>query len=169
MAATTHVDLRIQAIKKGYHTQIIHGTSILSAVPGILGLQHYKFGRTTTLVTPEKNFFPTSPYDVIKANKKNGLHTLILLDIQQEKHHFMTATEGIHLLLKMEEIRKEGVIGNDDIIAVVARAGSDKLTVKADRISLLKTYDFGPPLHTLVYPGELHFMEKEALEVLTQL
>jgi diphthine synthase len=165
MAATTHVDIRIRAIKNGFRTEIIHGTSVLTAVPGLLGLQHYKFGRITTLVTPENNYFPTSPYDVIKQNKKNGLHTLILLDIQQNKHNFLTATVGINLLLQMEEIRKEQVIKFDDLICVVARAGSRNPFIKCDVISNMINQDFGPPLHTIVYPGKLHFMEKEALSI----
>ena len=168
MAATTHVDLRVRAIKKGFNTEIIHGTSILTAVPGLLGLQHYKFGRVTTLVTPEKNYFPTSPYDVIKQNKKQGLHTLVLLDIQQDKNQYMTATEGIHLLLKMEEIRNEHVINHQDLICVVARAGSQEPLVKTDSISIMQNKDFGPPMHTIVCPGELHFLEKEALSIISQ-
>ena len=86
MTATTHVDLRLRAVEKGIKTRIIHGGSIVTAVPGLLGLQNYKFGRTTTLAYPEKNYFPTSPYDVIKDNKKMGLHTLILLDIQADNN-----------------------------------------------------------------------------------
>jgi diphthine synthase len=33
----------------------------------------------------------------------------------------------------------------------------------ANTIGFLKDKDFGPPLHTLVIPGNLHFMEVEAL------
>jgi diphthine synthase len=33
---------------------------------------------------------------------------------------------------------------------------------------LLKV-DFGPPLHSIVVPGELHFLEEEALRVLAGL
>jgi diphthine synthase len=39
----------------------------------------------------------------------------------------------------------------------------------ADRMSILKDKEFGPPLHTLVVPGKLHFMEIEALEKLAGL
>lgn len=169
MTATTHIDLRIRAIRKGFNTKVIHGTSIVTAVPGLLGLQQYKFGRTTTLVIPEKNYFPTSPYDVIKKNKEHGLHTLVLLDIQADKQIYMTATQGFSVLLEMENIRKEHVISENDIACVVAQAGADETNVKADKISQLKNLDFGPPLHTIVIPGDLHFMEIEALKILTGL
>jgi len=119
MTATTHIDLRLRAIKMGIKTKVIHGNSIVTAVPGLLGLQNYKFGRTTTLAYPEKNYFPTSPYSVIKENKKMGLHTLILLDIKADKERYMTANEGIKLLLEMEKQHKQNIIKKDSIVCVV--------------------------------------------------
>lgn len=164
LTATTHFDLRIRAIKQGINTSVIHGSSVITAVPGLLGLQHYKFGRITTLVRPEKNYFPLSPYDMIKENKKQGLHSLVLLDIKADKNYFMTANEAIELLLKMEEQKKEKVFSTEDVICVVARAGSEEPLVKGDTIERLKKEQFGLPLHTIVIPGNLHFMEIEALK-----
>lgn len=169
MTATTHVDLRIRAIENGIETKVIHGSSIVTAVSGLLGLQNYKFGRTTTLVHPEKNYFPTSPYDVIKENKKMGLHSLILLDIQAEKERYMSANEGMEVLLRMEEIRKEGIINNETIVCVIVRAGSNDSMVCAGTIEELISRKYGKPLHSLVLPGKLHFMEIEALKTLAQL
>ncbi len=169
MTATTHVDLRLRAIKRGIKTRIIHGSSIVTAVPGLLGLQNYKFGRTTTLAYPEKDYFPTSPYDVIKDNKKMGLHTLILLDIQAGNNRYMTANEGMKFLLEMEESKGKKIFNEDSIICVVVRAGSNEPIVAAGAFKDLIKKDFGPPLHTLVIPGKLHFMEVEALEKLAQL
>lgn len=169
MSATTHIDLRLRAIKIGIKTKIIHGSSIISAVSGLLGLQNYKFGRTTTLAYPEKNYFPTSPYNVINENKKLGLHTLILLDIQSDKQRYMTANEGMSLILEMEKKTKKKIITKDSIICIVARAGSDEPLTIAGKIKDLINKDFGPPLHSLVIPGKLHFMEIESLHLLAQL
>ena len=44
-----------------------------------------------------------------------------------------------------------------------------EILVLADTIGNLVDRDFGPPLHTIVVPGSLHFMEIEALEILAQL
>ena len=165
MIATTHVDLRLRAIKKGISTKIIHSSSIATAVPGLLGLQNYKFGRTTTLAFAEKEYFPTSPYSVIYNNKKIGLHTLVLLDIQTEKNRFMTANEGLELLLQMEKKLKKHLFGDDTLACVVARAGGPNPVVAADTVHRLRKKDFGPPLHTIVVPGNLHFMEIEALDL----
>ena len=165
MIATTHVDLRIGAIRRGIATKIIHSGSIITAAPGLLGLQNYKFGRTTTLAFPEKNYFPTSPYSVILENKKVGLHTLVLLDIQADKEVYMTANEGLKLLLEMEEKQKKHLFDEESVVCVVARAGSPEPIVAASSINELLKRDFGGPLHTLIIPGALHFMEIEALEV----
>jgi len=169
LVATTHVDLRLRAIELGIKTSVVHGSSIITAVPGLLGLQNYKFGRTTTLAYPEKDYFPTSPYEVIKDNKKMGLHTLVLLDIQADKNRYMTANDGLKLLLKMEEKHGENIIKEDKIVCVVARAGSSNPLAMANTVGSLLEVDFGPPLHTLVVPGNLHFMEIKALEILAQL
>jgi len=169
MSATTHIDLRLNASKMGIKTNIIHGSSIFTAVPGLLGLQNYKFGRTTTLAYPEKDYFPTSPYNVIDLNKKLGLHTLVLLDIQAEKKRFMTANEAIKILLEMEEKIKKNIFKQDSILCVVARAGSNEPVLAAGFIKDLIDRDFGPPLHTIVVLGKLHFMELEALKILAQL
>ena len=161
MTATTHVALRIQAKERGIKTKIVHGASIISAAPGLLGLQHYKFGRTTTIPFPEKNYLPESPYDVIKENKSHGLHTLILLDIK--KNRLMTANEGIKVLLRIEEKRKEKIVTPDTLMCVVARAGSDDCLISADYVKNLLSKNFGTPMHSLIIPGNLHFMEAEAL------
>ena len=169
MTATTHIDLRIRAENKGIKTRVIHGSSIVTAVSGLLGLQNYKFGRTTTLAYPEGDYFPTSPYDVIRDNKKMGLHTMILLDIQEDKKRYMTANEAFKLLLEIEGIKREGLINKETVVCVVARAGSEEQVVRADLIENLEKIDFGMPLHTIVIPGKLHFMEIEALIALAQL
>ena len=169
MTATTHVDLRIRAVQKGIKTKVIHGNSIISAVPGLLGLQNYKFGRATTMVYPEKNYFPTSPYEIIKKNKENGFHTLLLLDIKDDEKRYMTANEAMKLLLGYEEKLRSGLFSDESIICVIARAGSEKPVVKSGMIMDLIDLDYGEPLHTMVIPGRLHFMEIEALMVLAQL
>jgi diphthine synthase len=169
MTATTHLDLRLRAIDNGIKTNIIHGSSIITAVPGLLGLQNYKFGRTTTIAYPEKDYFPISPYNIIKENKKMGLHSLVLLDIQVDKNRYMSANEGIEILQEIERKIGDEVFTDDSIICIIARAGSSNPFLKADTIKNLRNINFGPPLHTLVIPGNLHFMEIESLEKIADL
>jgi diphthamide biosynthesis methyltransferase len=69
----------------------------------------------------------------------------------------------------MEEKINGNIFKQDSILCVVARAGADEPVVAAGNIKELIDRDFGPPLHTIVVPGKLHFMEFEALKVLAQL
>lgn len=162
-SATTHVELRIRAMKQGIPVSIVHGASALTAVPGLLGLQHYKFGRTTTLPFPDRDYYPESPYDMIAENLSRGLHTLVLLDIQAESGRLMTANEGLGVLAELERRTGRGILGPDALVCVVARAGSERPVFRAGRLDRLQKEDFGPPHHSIVVPGKLHFMEAEAL------
>jgi len=163
LCATTHVELRIRARREGLRTMVVHGASALTAVPGLLGLQHYKFGRTTTLGFPQKGFAPESPYEMIRDNFSRGLHTLVLLDIQADAGRLMTAPEGLELLALLEERKGSGILGQGALVCVVARAGSPEPVIRAGRLGVLRSGDFGPPHHSIVVPGRLHFMEAEAL------
>jgi diphthine synthase len=166
MTATTHVDLLLRAKKENVTTSILHAPSITTVVPGLLGLQFYKFGRTTTLAYPEGDYFPESPFEVLMENQKLGLHTLILLDIHADEKRYMTANEGIELLLSLASRRGQNIYTSQTLTCVVARAGSDDQVVAADAAEQLLHRDFGAPMHSLVVPGKLHFKESEALIVL---
>jgi diphthine synthase len=163
MVATTHVDLRIRASDRRIATRIIHAASIGTAAAGLLGLQSYKFGRATTLPFWRKGYEPTSPYDVIEANRKECLHTLVLLDIDAEGGRAMTGTQGIEQLIALEKKVGRGALPPTTIVCVVARAGHADALVRAGEMSVLAREDFGRPPHCLVVPGKLHFMEAEAL------
>ena len=162
-SATTHIELRIRAKKLGIPVTVVHGASALTAVPGLLGLQHYKFGRTTTLPFPDNGYYPESPYDMIAENLSRGLHTLVLLDIQADKGRLMTANEGLGVLSELERRKHGGILGPEALVGVVGRAGSLRPVVRAGRLAALAAEDFGPPHHSIVVPGRLHFMEVEAL------
>ena len=169
MTATTHVDLRIRAAMQSTETVLVHGASALTAVPGILGLQYYKFGRTTTLASPHEGYFPLSPYEIISENLSRGLHSMVLLDIDAESERYMTAPEGLSLLMQMEKLAGLGAISENSLVCVVARAGAPDGLARAGRIVDLAVMDFGPPMHTIVVPGKLHFMESESLKIFAQL
>ncbi|HDM45232.1 MAG TPA: diphthine synthase [Candidatus Bathyarchaeota archaeon] len=163
MVATTHVALRIKAEKEGIKTRIIHSSSIISAAISLSGLQSYKFGRNVTIPFPEERVFSEVPYQVVAQNMSLGLHTLCLLDVLVEKGRFMPVSEGSTYLLGLERIKKGAVLNEDTLAVGIARAGSPNPEVHADSIEKLRRWDFGPPPHSIVIPGNLHFMEAEAL------
>lgn len=163
LTATTHQDIRLQALKEGFEVEIINSGSIFTAAAGYAGLQHYKFGRTTTLPFPEDKYFPTSPLEVIAENLSRGLHTLVLLDIQAQRGRFMTASEGCSLLLEMERTEGKGALLESSMAVAVLRAGRGDWKVLYGELSKLKEIDMGAPPHCLIIPGRLHFMEEEML------
>lgn len=163
-SATTHLDMMMRAKQEGIKVTVTNNASILTAV-GITGLQLYKFGKTTSIPYPEENFTPETAYDVIKQNKAIGLHTLVLLDIKWDQQRFMTVNEAVQILLGIEEKRKEAVFTRETLCVVVARAGSEQPTIKAGTATELLSKDFGAPLHCLLVPGNMHFMEEDALRL----
>lgn len=163
MAATTHVDLRLRAVGEGIDTKIVHSSSIFSAAPSLLGVQHYKFGKTITLPFKSDRKYPTSPYEGIKKNKENGLHSLVLLDINSEEEEYMSVNEGVEALTDIEKEEGRGMVDEDSLIAGLARVGSDDSVVKAGYPQDIIDEDFGGGLHCLVVFGDLHFMEIDSL------
>jgi diphthine synthase len=159
--ATTHVTLRIGAAKRGIKTRIVHGASIISAIIGLSGLHNYKFGKTVTIPFAEN--FSETPYNVIAQNKKLGMHTLCLLDIKTDEKRFLRIKEALTTLLEVEQKKKQGITTPETLAIGVARAGSDMPVLKAEAVKKMLAYDFGEPPQSLIFPGELHFMEAEAL------
>ena len=162
MSATTHVDLRLRAEAAKIRTRIVHGVSILTAAAGALGLQAYKFGRTTTVPFPSPGFAPTSPLEAILENRRAGLHTLVLLDLREDGS-FLAPRDAIASLLRMASAIGTSEFGPQTLACVLSRVGSPKVHAFAAPIADLAGRDLGPPLHCLVIPGTLHFLEKEAL------
>ena len=162
MVATTHSDLRIRAKQMGIESYVVHAPSIYSAI-AITGLHIYKFGKSATVAYPEKNWFPTSHYDVIRENKERGLHTMLFLDIKADQGRYMTANEAMEILLQVEEMKGERAFTEDTLVVVLARAGSLNPTLKAGYVKDMVKEDFGRQPHVMVVPGRLHIVEAEYL------
>ena len=162
LSATTHNSLKNQCKSNQIEFNVVHGSSILTIAAGLVGLQHYKFGPTATLVMREGNYEPKSPLEKIKANIEHGYHTLVLLDIKkdnpEEKGKTMSATEGL------QQISQE--IDNENLACVIERAGYNDSKVIVGKISELIDQKFGETPHSIIIPGDLHFAEKETIEQL---
>jgi diphthine synthase len=159
--ATTHVTLRIDSEKMGIKTRIVHGISIMSAIVSLSGLHNYKFGKTVTVPFPETS--AETPYKVIAQNKKMCLHTLCLLDLKEPENRYLSINQAIKTLQAVEEKKQEKVITAETVAVGVARAGSDQPSLKAGFVKDLENFDFGEPPYSLIFPGDLHFMEADAL------
>lgn len=141
LSATTHFQLWLDCRKQKIPVKVIHSSSIYTSIAET-GLQLYKFGRATTLVS---SFRAESPLDVISMNRKNGLHSLVLLDID------MTVKEALNMLKKCA-----------DSAVVCSCIGSENQKIRYDLISKLLFESFDAPA-AIVVPGNLNFKEEEAL------
>ena len=162
LVAKTHIDLFLRGKKDDIKCTIIHNASIVSAI-GATGLQVYKFGKTTSIPMENENI--ETPYDVLKDNLSLGLHTLFLLDLDPEEEKFMSVNDAIRYLLKVELKRNEGIFSEKTFCIGCARLGSDSQIIKAGIAKEMLKFNFGKPVHCLIVPGKLHFMEEEALKL----
>ena len=185
LGATTHTDLMIRAKELGVNVEVIFNASVLNAI-GVVGLELYKFGKTTSIVFPDADWYPSTPYDVVKENNSIGLHTLCLLDIKvaepsreemrkaimEEREpkpmppRYMTVKESLEVLLRIEEDKKEQVISKETLVIGVARLGHPDMKIIAGTVEELMLVDFGEPLHSLIIPGKLHHIEEEVIKSL---
>jgi diphthine synthase len=160
MISTTHVDLRLRAEQRGIETRVIHGTTAQAAASSLTGLQNYRFGKATTLPFERSHGgdgVPASVVETIEDNAERDLHTLVFLDIDvdDDREAYMAGDTAAELLADHWRPDALGV--------VVARAGSPDPIVRADRLDALAEMDFGEPLHLLLLPGSLHYIERDAL------
>lgn len=150
-SATTHISLFLDAITSNIKVEIIHGSSIFSAVAET-GLSLYKFGAVASI--PGENKGIRTPFEIFQKNQNSDYHTLFLLDTKDR----MTVSQGIRYLLEsgMEEDRLcvgcWQLGGNREIRAGIAK---DLVKVEIDKWP-----------QCLIVPGKtLHFMEEEVLNL----
>jgi len=153
LAATTHIDLVFEAKRKKIPIKIIHNASIFSAI-GEIGLQIYKFGKTATIPL---NGRLENVKTTLKNNKKLGLHTLLLLDIDNETNLHMTVKDALKLLLKSKLVKEF-----DEIVVFSRAGGESKIYYNIAKEFLTKEVNLPA---VLVIPGKLHFREKDFLEL----
>ena len=156
LSATTHFELIEEAVKNGIKYKIIHSSSIFTAIAET-GLQLYKFGKTISVPKPLENYRPTSFYKEIEKNLKNGLHTLLLFDV--EKFSFSDARK---FLLNVDRELKGNIFKNEILVCYKFGSGI-KNNIIYEKLENIKDEIEAP--FVVIVPGNLHFKEKEALEL----
>jgi len=181
--ATTHSDLVLRAKEKNIPHKVIHNASIMNAV-GCCGLQLYNFGETVSIPFWTDTWRPDSYYDKIVENKARGLHTLCLLDIKvkeqseenlikgrkiYEPPRFMSCQVAASQLMDVVlERRKAGnlrEVNDDSLVVCMARVGTDDQKIVTCSLGEAKHVDMGAPLHSLVIPGDMHYLEFDAVKM----
>lgn len=152
LSATTHIDLLLRAQKQRIKTEVIHASSIFTAIADS-GLQLYKFGKTASLPKFYPNFKPESFYDIISDNKKINAHTLLLLDIG------LSVKDALFQLKEVLDRKNEKL----DRILICERIGTKQKRFYYDFLDNLTRKNFKVP-SCIIIPGNLHFLEKESIE-----
>tara|TARA_Y100000310_G_scaffold326384_1_gene391219 strand:- start:2380 stop:3108 length:729 start_codon:yes stop_codon:yes gene_type:complete len=152
LGATTHMDLLKRAEDLDVDIEVIDNAGIIGAV-GVTGLSLYKFGRVVTI--PKENEDVVSPYEMMVENQKVGLHTLILMDINNEEGEFdlMTAREGLDYLIRCG-------MSDDESVLVCGGLGKDH-EIKFGKAAVV---DVSKEPQCIIIPGDMHFMEEESLD-----
>ncbi len=163
LSATTHLSLISELKEKKIPFKIIPGISVFNFI-SFTGLQEYKFGKTVSVVFQRENYAPESFFSSIEKNKLIGLHTLCLLDIEAKEKKYMKINEALNILESIER-KKEKRIISESVLIGIARAGSDKMKIKAGTLNELKKFDFGKQPHSLIVCGKLSEDEKEFLRI----
>ena len=160
LAATTHFSIIQDCIEKNIKFEIVHASSIFSAL-GETGLSLYKFGGTTSIPIYTENFKPESFFDVIEKNLSLNYHSLILLEVRDE-NTFLNAKDAVMIIKNIEEKRNKKIINWENVLVVSRLGGASQKIEKAigKEIEKLK-----PPLVILI-PGELSKNEEEAINLL---
>ena len=138
-SATTHISLLLEARKRGVESNVVHGSSVLTAI-GETGLSLYNFGKITTIPFDNKNV--KSPIEVLKNNQ----------------NRLMSINGGLKYLL-------ENKIDENTLIVGCCGLGSEKKEIRAGKIKDLIDYEFKIYPQCFIIPGKLHFTEEEALEM----
>ncbi len=166
LVATTHMTLRLRALKLGVGVRIFYSSGVLNAIFGETGLHPYKLGRVITLVRSNPATLG-SVYSAVKETLNLGLHVLLLLEYSHDEGFALEPSEGLRMLREVEASYKLGVFPDDRLLIVASRLGWRNQSVVAGRLGDLGARDFGPPPHSILVPGSLHYTESEALSALT--
>jgi len=163
--ATTHIELRTRARLEDIETKTIHSTSAITAMIGEIGLQFYKVGKIVTIMSDKKSV--TTPYTTIFKNLIEGLHSIILLEYNEDQNFFLDPKTAILSLLDIEKEQKRKVVNNDTFAIVTSRVGMKTQKITSGKFSDLLKIDFGEPPHRVIITGKLHFTESDAISALT--
>ncbi|XP_070797261.1 diphthine methyl ester synthase isoform X1 [Pituophis catenifer annectens] len=181
--ATTHSDLVLRAVKLGIPYRVVHNASILNAV-GCCGLQLYNFGETVSIVFWTDTWKPESFFDKIIKNRKNGMHTLCLLDIKVKEQsvenlmrgkkifeppRYMSVNQAAEQLLAVVQNRRlqgqEPEVTENTVCVGLARIGALDQKIASGTLQDMTTVALGDPLHSIIITGILHPLEVDMLKL----
>ena len=164
--ATTHLELKTRAMQDKIETKTIHSSSIVSSLIGEVGLHYYKVGKILTIMNDPKSLI--TPYNTIFDNLLNRIHSVILLEYNEDKSFFLEPQNALSMLLDCEEKQKRKIISSETFGIVASRIGKNDQSIISGNVGNLIKNKFGEPPHSIIIPGKLHFTESDAVKMVTE-
>ncbi len=96
MSSTTHFAIIEKCRELNIYTKIMENASIVTVIPGRTGLSPYRMGPTISIPQVEGNFLPKSVAKKIRESMERGLHSLLLIDLDDGKN---LSPERVHEIL----------------------------------------------------------------------
>ncbi|MCL4329279.1 MAG: diphthine synthase [Candidatus Thermoplasmatota archaeon] len=160
LSATTHNQIRYDALRRGIPVEIIPASSIITYAPAIAGLYPYRMGPPVSIPFTSEKFFPTSAYRKIRKNLEMDLHTLLLLDLREGRT--MPLDEVSFTLREMEKREGGKLLGRMEVLVISAAGSAEERIYRGNLKQVSKLGNVSPC--SLIIPSKLSDQEKEFVE-----
>jgi len=163
MAATTHVYIAAEAVRRGHSYTYIPGVSAITAALGYTGLMAYKLGRVSTLVRPRNPEEARGIYWRVRETLDRGMHVALLLELDAEGGYYMGFDEASRILVSIAEELGDGGFRTRRAIGAAGLA-SPSQRICYGSLEELSGVRVEKPPQMLILLGDLFFTEREYIE-----
>lgn len=163
LSATTHNQLRMDAVAAGVAVNVVENASILTTLPGKVGLLPYRMGPPVSLPFLAENFSPRSVLDKLARNRNMGFHTMILLDLRDNRT--MYPEEAFSYLKQLEEKHGTGVVRDDSMFIVATKVSQAGESLSYGTFEKLSEISWKSSPSTLIFPADLTENESEFMRL----
>ena len=174
MQATTHIDLEARCMEEGVSFEVVPGLSATSLSISLSGLQSYKFGRQVTLPYQYGEYLAISPVEMISTNYQNGLHSLVLLDLDPTGMGFdppkpMSPSQAVSVLENMAgrylEEHEMGLVPEGNVSdwrgLLLSDVGTANQRVSSGKLGDIAKIE-GGFMHSFIIPAKMSENEEDA-------
>ncbi len=159
--STTHFSILRECRNLGIEVKIYENASIIGTIPGRTGLSPYRTGTVVSIPKIDQNFIPVSPLKKILENRKNKLHSTILIDLSGGKN--LSGHEVRDIFERMME--KSGEYGIMEMPSIIIeRAGWPEERACLNRLGDNLNRDLMSP-YAIVIPSEPDYNELENMKI----
>lgn len=162
IAATTHVYIATEAVRRGYGYSYIPGVSAITTALGYSGLMVYRLGRVMTLVRPRGAEEARGMYERIMDTLDRGYHVLLLLEMDSEGEYYMRVDEASRILIEISR-----TLGHEikDLYGVaLAGLGSKNQVICYSSLEELSKTTLEPIPQMLILIKSLYYTEREYID-----